>query len=113
MSKHIETQGAAVTAPQAANETGKSSSLNDSITSTLCNSTASQRQRILKWLQSGKPLTTLQARNELKCCHPAMRVLELRRKGYAIGTGWRWDESQEQGRHRVAQYYLKAEGGEQ
>ena len=75
------------------------------------NSCASQRQRILTWLQF-RPLTTIEARGVLKIMHPAQRVHELRASGHLIGTGWRYDETEEQGRHRVGQYYLKVTGGE-
>jgi len=72
------------------------------------NDSASQRQRILKHLQSGKSLTTIQTRSELQIMHPAMRIKELRNVGYNIETFWASDETKEQGKHRVAMYYLKS-----
>lgn len=48
---------------------------------------ASQRQRLLAWLQAS-PLTTLQARQQLDIMHPAARVQELRERGHNIVLNW-------------------------
>jgi len=68
---------------------------------------ASQRKRVLEWLQSS-PLTTLQARLELDVFHPAARVQELREQGHNIVTHWETVNSGK-ARHRVASYVLMAE----
>ena len=65
-----------------------------------------QRNEILSALQRA-PLTTIAAREELSICHPAARVLELRKLGYRIETQAR-TEFDSQGRpHRVASYVLR------
>lgn len=70
--------------------------------------TASQRKRILDWLQSS-PLTTLQARKELDVMHPAARVQELRARGYNIVLNW-VVEYTGKAKHRIGQYVLFAGG---
>ena len=69
-----------------------------------------QRARILDWLQSGRTLTTTEARKELDVLHPAMRVLELRAQGIAIATHWTTVETQPGKVHRVAEYALLRQG---
>ena len=67
---------------------------------------ASQQARVLAWLMTKGPLTTLAARRELDVLHPAGRVKELREQGHDIFTFWR-TETTNQGRpHRVAEYIL-------
>ena len=73
-------------------------------------SAAAQRVRLLKALQHG-PVTTLDARRKLDILHPAMRVLELRRRGRRIVTVWTRQESDAGIRHRVANYVLKPTRG--
>jgi hypothetical protein len=70
---------------------------------------ASQRAKILTWLQQGKTLTTFQARNDLDIPHPAGRVLELRYRGWNIKTHWEVVETS-LGKHRIAKYLLVGGG---
>ena len=70
------------------------------------NSASSQRQRILSWLQSGRSLTTLQARHLLDSMHPSQRILELRRLGHNIDMAWVTDVTPEGHLHRVGRYTL-------
>ena len=71
------------------------------------NAAAAQRARILAHLQAGRPLTTLQARRELDTLHPAARVLELRRAGWAISMAWVTEETDAGQQHRVGRYWLE------
>ncbi len=75
---------------------------------TSSNTAASQRQRILDHLCSKGSLTTLSARGELDCCHPGMRICELRKAGYPIQTIW-VHEAIAPGKpmHRIANYVLR------
>jgi len=69
----------------------------------------SQRNAILKMIQSNGALTTLEAR-ACGIMHPAMRVLELRRLGHNIVTH---NSTQYDGAgvcHRVAVYVLEGGG---
>jgi len=68
--------------------------------------TNSQRLAILAWLLI-RPLSTLQAREELGIMHPGGRVMELRRQGYNILTHWVVGYTGAV-KHRVAQYVLLA-----
>lgn len=43
-----------------------------------------QRQTILKYLQKGKKLTSLQALNKFGCFRLASRISELKQMGYPI-----------------------------
>ncbi|MES9958549.1 MAG: helix-turn-helix domain-containing protein [Sedimenticola sp.] len=70
------------------------------------NSAGHQRLAILLFLQTTGPLATLQARQELGICHPAARVLELRKLGHNIITRWHADHDSTSTRHRVARYVL-------
>ncbi|MGZ8915522.1 MAG: helix-turn-helix domain-containing protein [Methylobacter sp.] len=65
-----------------------------------------QRAKILDWLQSRGPLSTIQSRKELDILHPAARVQELREQGLNIIT---YRENIE-GHRKVAKYVLLAEG---
>jgi hypothetical protein len=65
-----------------------------------------QRARILRHLETGQLLTTLQARQDLNIMHPAARVQELRESGYPIATNWRTDSDSAGHLHRVAEYVL-------
>ena len=76
--------------------------------SNYCNSTVSQRKRILDYLRS-KPLTTLAERIDLDIMHPAARVMELKAQGHEIYTHWETVDSG-QGKHRVASYVLLSGG---
>jgi len=75
-------------------------------------SAEAQRARILQFLKSGKPLTTLQARHHLNVMHPAARVMELRKRGYKIITCRRKDADTAGREHSVAEYVLMP-GGEE
>lgn len=70
------------------------------------NSTASQRQRVLRWLQSWKGLTALQGLYELNVLRLAARILELRAKGHQIITCWTFETTAEGCTHFVGQYFL-------
>jgi hypothetical protein len=72
------------------------------------NSAASQRNRILYHLRHAGPLTTLQARHQLDCMHPGMRICELRKSGHPIATVWVNDVTPEGRLHRVARYILQS-----
>lgn len=71
------------------------------------NSAASQRARILKHLENGKALSTMQAREQLGIMSPAPRVKELREQGYQIDT-YRITEHDSNGvpHHRMGLYVL-------
>lgn len=74
------------------------------------NTAASQRNRILDFLQTG-PLDTLTARKELDVMHPAARVMELKRSGKKIQTV-KIDRASECGKiYRIACYVLEAGAG--
>ena len=73
------------------------------------NTSAAQRARIFAWLQSGRPLTTLEARRELDVLHPTGRVEELRKSGELILTTWVREASDVGREHRVARYSLGVE----
>lgn len=74
------------------------------------NSSSTQRQHILSYLSKNGSLTTLQARQELGICHPAARVMELRRQSYAIETIWVNDVDSSGVTHLVARYVLNGGG---
>lgn len=78
------------------------------------NSLPAQRQRLLTYLKQ-KPITTLEARNELNILSPAPRVHELRhRYGFNIETALIESFSEEGYRHKIAKYTLlpdKSSGG--
>jgi hypothetical protein len=60
----------------------------------------SQRNKVLSWLRE-KPLTTLEARNQLFIMSIAARVFELKARGYNIVT-----HKVQAGRRVIAQYVL-------
>lgn len=67
---------------------------------------SAQRQRLLVWLQE-KPITTLQARQELNILSPAARVFELRHQfGFNIQTMWVEEFTPGGYKHRIAKYVL-------
>ena len=70
------------------------------------NDTASQRSRLLEFLQKRGSLSTIDARHLIDVMHPAARVMELRRAGHAISTIWTHASTPEGGTHRVARYHL-------
>ena len=71
-------------------------------------SSATQRARILARLRMG-PMTTTQARRELDVMHPAMRVLELRRRGFSIYTEMTLQETAPGRWHTAGKYVLMKE----
>lgn len=78
------------------------------------NSTSAQQLRMLAAMQKAGSITTTEARLHLEVMHPAMRVLELRKKGVKIEKVWVLEPS-EAGRalHRQARYVLLPnQGGE-
>lgn len=68
--------------------------------------TQAQRQQALKWLEK-KPLTTLEARQELYIMSIAARIFELKEQGHNIVTHW-----VKAGSKRIAQYVLLNGGNE-
>jgi hypothetical protein len=70
------------------------------------NSSASQRQRILRYLQQTGPITTLQCRFLLDVMHPGARLQELRKAGYLIDMVMVDDATPEGNQHEVGQHTL-------
>lgn len=71
-------------------------------------SKALQRQRIMTAMACEGPIATSEARERLGIMHPAGRVAELRRMGYAIKTVWRYVADAEGVLHRQGVYLLEA-----
>lgn len=69
-------------------------------------STDSQKYRILAYLETGRSLTTIEARERLGVLHPAARVQNLRDSGVDIKTIWTVDVTEQGSAHRVARYLL-------
>lgn len=63
----------------------------------------SQNKQILSWLQSGRPLTTLDAIKRFGCLKLNSRIFDLRKEGHNIHT----QMSQISKRKRIAIYTLK------
>jgi hypothetical protein len=63
----------------------------------------SQREQILAWLKT-KPLSTLQARQELYIMSVAGRIFELKQQGFNITTNYI-----KAGTKKIAQYVLLIE----
>lgn len=61
--------------------------------------TASQNRKVLRWLASGKTLTSLQALRLFACLRLSGRILELRQLGHRIES-----RMIAVGRKRVAEY---------
>lgn len=81
--------------------------MNDLDGTFLDNSISSQRATILAFLQKGRAVTTLYARNILGICHPGMRICELRQAGHDIETIWVNETDAAGVLHRVGKYILK------
>jgi hypothetical protein len=62
-----------------------------------------QREKALEWMRK-KPLSTLQARNELFIMSIAARIFELKQRGYNIVTHYIMAGSK-----KIAQYVLLSE----
>ncbi|HEY8097749.1 MAG TPA: helix-turn-helix domain-containing protein [Methylobacter sp.] len=62
-----------------------------------------QREKALEWMRQ-RPLSTLQARNELFIMSIAARIFELKQKGYNIVTYYVMAGSK-----KIAQYVLLSE----
>lgn len=69
-------------------------------------STQSQQTRLLAALRNHS-ISTIEARRHLDVLHPAMRILELRRKGHDIRTVWTTQVTDAGVTHRVARYVLR------
>lgn len=67
---------------------------------------AIQCARLLEALRRA-PVTSIEAREAFGLLHPAGRVCDLRKRGYAIDTLWRTDLDAQGRKHRVAVYVLK------
>lgn len=70
------------------------------ISSVTNGNTNTQCQQVLMWLQQ-KPLTTLQARQELFIMSIAARIFELKEQGHNIVTYWA-----KAGGKKIAKYVL-------
>lgn len=68
-----------------------------------------QDRRLLEALRI-RPVTTIEAANDLDIVHPPSSVRRLRRRGFDIRTQWAY-QATEAGRppHRVGQYVLISE----
>ncbi|UIP88444.1 helix-turn-helix domain-containing protein [Pseudomonas phenolilytica] len=68
-----------------------------------------QDRRLLEALRI-RPVTTIEAANDLDIVHPPSTVRRLRRRGFDIRTQWAY-QATEPGRppHRVGQYVLMQE----
>lgn len=62
-----------------------------------------QREKVLEWLRQ-RPLSTLQARNELYIMSIADRIFELKQRGFNIVT-----HPIKAGSKKIAQYVLLSE----
>jgi len=72
----------------------------------LSSNTGNQQQRILKYLQENRAMTTVQAREDLDIFHPGARIQELREQGHDIITNRR-PVATDKGSHKaVAEYVL-------
>lgn len=80
-------------------------------TSPKADTAATQRARLLAWLNDHHRITTFGARRDLDIPHPAARVQELRERGHNIVTEWTTEEAQRGRPHRIARYVLLAGGG--
>ncbi|MFD1555755.1 helix-turn-helix domain-containing protein [Paraburkholderia silviterrae] len=69
------------------------------------NSAAAQRARVLAWLHE-RPLSTIDAREQIAVMHPAARVMELRHAGHAIITVRSREVATDGTEHNVAKYAL-------
>ena len=97
------------TKANALREQGESAKLNTCENYSTGNSAQAQRNRLLRYLKEHGAITTLEARKQLDCLHPAMRVLELRAKGWRIVTVW-VNQATDCGKmHRIARYVLQGE----
>jgi hypothetical protein len=67
----------------------------------------SQREKILKYLLTGRPLTPLQALNWWGCMRLGGRIWELRDQGYAITTTTKAVKNRDGKRCYVAEYRLE------
>lgn len=65
-----------------------------------------QQKEILDYLEQGKKLTTIYAREVMGIMHPGGRVLELRKQGYNIVTHRRPGADVAGSNHSVAEYVL-------
>jgi hypothetical protein len=68
--------------------------------------TAAQMEAILRVLEAKGRMTTLDARSK-GIMHPAMRVCELRKKGFDIVTHWQQQTDNAGVTHRVGVYVLE------
>ena len=67
----------------------------------------SQKERILKYLQSGKPLTSMQAINWWGVTRIGARVWELRDEGHNITTTMKAVKTRDGKKTMVASYQLE------
>ena len=92
--------------PELAGYRGGKSNHSQTNSTTFPPSCEKQRLAILSYLQRGKRLTTLYARQEFGIMHPAARVMELRKVGYNIITHKCRELDSAGVRHSVAEYVL-------
>ena len=74
---------------------------------------ATQRERILHYLKTGKPLTGIYATNVMHIMEYRKRISELRREGYTINDRWvyeYWKKGKNRGKLRIKykKYWLAA-----
>ncbi len=63
----------------------------------------SQREQVLKWMKSGKKITTYQAYTKFGCTRLPDRIRDLERDGYLIKRHWKKVRKGVQ----VRQYYMQ------
>lgn len=68
--------------------------------------TASQCDKILSWLKTGKTITAIGALDEFGCNRLAARIADLRRTGHEINTITITVFNRDGGKCRVAEYHL-------
>lgn len=68
---------------------------------------AQQKLRLLKYLRTRGSITTIEARERLSVMHPAGRVCDLRKDGFAILTTVETLRSRDGTRSRIARYTLQ------
>ena len=71
------------------------------------NSAHTQRLLMLAAFEKQHSLTTIEARRELDIMMPAARAFELRAMGYDIATVWTLGATEDEGKHRIAQYVFR------
>lgn len=71
----------------------------------------SQKEEILKYMQSNGGITQLQATNSLGCTRLAARIADLQKDGHRIKKEWITVKKRFGGKVRVVRYSLGKENG--